>query len=69
MSDLIEIYNLPRNTKIDVTHLDLKTNKDEEAIAELMFTNMDGHLARCYWGSPDKTLLLYGTTLVKVIKE
>ena len=51
--ELIKLYDLPRNVKIDVEHLGMKDTETEEVIKELDFGHIDGMYSLCWYkGKP-----------------
>ena len=67
---MIKLYEVPRDSKIDVSHLDIALTTGE-TITELIFMGMDGAYGKCYLGEVkhENELLMYGNTEVKLIKE
>ncbi len=64
---MVKLHDIPRNTKIDVRHLDLVEEKTGKQVNTLIFSNMDFPYARCFT-EDGGYVLLYGNTEVKVLK-
>ena len=43
----VELWNVPRNTRINVEHLDLVRTDDNEPVKELLFKHIDGMYSLC----------------------
>ena len=61
-----KLYNVPRNSKIGVEHLDL-FDKDGKQIKELDFEHVDGMYAHCRYKG--KIVYLFSTTEVLIIDK
>jgi len=64
---MVKLHDIPRNTKIDVRHLDLVEKDTGNKIETLLFSNLDSPKAMCFT-EDGGYVLLYGDTEVKIIK-
>ena len=60
----MKLYEVPNNTIIDVSHLDLVDEDTGEKIDTLDFQHIDGMYSLCYWNG--KYVHLMATTEVKI---
>ena len=67
MTEKTELYNVPRNTKIDVSDLGLTHRVSGEPVTELMFGHLDGMYSYCT-DMNGNLVHLRGDTLVKIME-
>jgi len=60
------LYEVPRNTKINVEHLAWSNQKTNEPIKELLFHHMDGIVGICT-DEYDNTIYINATIMVKIV--
>lgn len=61
-----KLWDIPRNTRIDVSHLDLVDERTGDKVKVLTFSNLDFPYARCFTLEGDY-YLLYASTEIKVL--
>jgi len=58
------LYDIPRNTRIDISHLGLTT--DDEPVTEVLFKHVDGMAGVCEYNGEE--FYLYADVAVKIIE-
>jgi len=61
----VKLYDIPRNTEIDISHLNLEA--DGEKITQLHFHHINGMYSHCTWKG--KVIHLPATTDVKIAQS
>ena len=63
---MIPLYKVPKNTRIDVRHLELENRETKERINELLFHHIDGMYSLCT-SYKHGTIHLPANTMVNVL--
>ena len=66
---LIPMHELPRDTIIEVGHLDLQDSNTKEKVREVKFLNMDGHLGICEHNGSSFLMFANVEVYIKEVKD